>query len=139
MSTIITPSTPKVPTHIDEFIKNLKAPNERILQALYQHPNVIEKVIEDLKTPLHDELPKDIKIYHNDKLQKWFEYEAHYTRYYVKAVPNFERVPSDEQIYVHYYYDGILARFGVFRELLINRASKHQEQLIIDVCKNDPT
>ncbi len=120
MTSIVTPST-QVPNHMKKFVDSLNPPSDRIRQTLYQYPDVVEKLIEDLKTPLPDEIPNEIKAYCNGKLQQWLIFQSQIPRYFVEKVPNFEDIPSEEQVYVHYYFDGILAQFGVYGKTLINR------------------
>ncbi len=142
MTSIIIPST-QVPNHIKEFVDSLNPQSnavtleerDRIRQTLYQYPDVVEKLIEDLKTPLPDEIPNDVKIFHNGKLQKWFILQPEYPRYFVEKVPNFERVPFEEQIDVHYYFDGILARFGVYQQILIERITPENSAKIQEILK----
>ena len=121
MTSIITPSTAQVAPHIKEFVESLNVPNDRIRQTLYQYPDVVENLIEELKTPLPDEIPNDIKVFHNGKLQKWLVFQPEFPRYFVEKVPNFELVPREEQIYVHYYFDGVLAIFAVCPNPVIDR------------------
>ncbi len=120
MTSIITPSTQVSPS-IQEFIETLNIPSDRIRQTLYQYPDVVEQLMEDLKTPLPDEIPNEIKACCNGKLQQWLIFQPEYPRYFVEKVPNFKKVSLEEQIYVHYYFDGILAQFGVYGKTLINR------------------
>jgi hypothetical protein len=122
-------------TSLDSFIQQLLPHTPEIRQALYQYSDVVKQVIKDLETPLKDGIPNDIKVFHNGQLQKWFEYEPHNNRYFVKAVPNFQLVPLSEQIYVHYYFDGVLAMFGVYQKVLLKRITTEQQNLILSILK----
>ncbi len=134
MTSIIIPSTQVSPS-IQEFIETLNIPSDHIRQTLYQYPDVVEQLIEDLKTPLPDEIPNDVKVFHNGKLQKWFILQPEYPRYFVEKVPNFVEIPSEEQVYVHYYFDGILAMFGVYQKTLINRVTPKNAAKIQEILK----
>jgi hypothetical protein len=138
MTSIITPSTPstlEVSPSIQEFIENLNIPSDRIRQTLYQYPDVVEKLIEDLKTPLPDKIPNEVKVFYNGKLQQWFIFQPEYSRYFVEKVPNFEKVSFEEQIYIHYYFDGILAIFGVCPNTLIDRVTPENSAKIQEFLK----
>ena len=135
MTSIITTPT-QVPSHIKEFVESLNVPNDRIRQSLYQYPSMIEKLSEDLKTPLPDEVPDDVKICCNDKLQQWFVLQAEFPRYFVKKVPNFVKIPSEEQLYLHSYFDGVLAMFEFNKVPLINRVSPENTAKIQQILKN---
>ena len=136
MTSIITPSTAQVAPHIQKFVESLNLPTEEIRHTLYQYPDVVEKLIEDLKTPLPDEVPNEIKMYCNDKLQQWCILQPKYPRYFVEKVPNLEKVPSEEQVYVHCYFDGILAIFGVCKKTLIDRITPENNAKIEEIIKN---
>ncbi|EAZ88191.1 hypothetical protein [Crocosphaera chwakensis] len=142
MTSIVTPST-QVPNHIKEFVDSLKpqsdavtlAERDRIRHTLYQYPDVVEKLIEDLKTPLPDEIPNEVKNYCNDKLQQWFIFQPQYSRYFVEKVPNFEKIPSKEQVFLHSYFDGILAMFEFNGVSLINRVTPENTDKIQKILK----
>lgn len=142
MTSIIIPST-QVPNHIKEFVDSLNPQSnavtleerDRIRQTLYQYPDVVEKLIEDLKTPLPDQIPNEVKNYCNDKLQQWFILQPEYPRYFVEKVPNFERVSLEEQVYIHSYFDGVLAMFGVHGKTLINRVTPENSAKIQEILK----
>ncbi|MGB5594164.1 MAG: hypothetical protein WBM62_09080 [Crocosphaera sp.] len=134
MTSIITPST-QIPSHIKEFVDSLKPQSDRIRQTLYQYPDVVEQLIEDLKTPLPDEIPNEIKVFYNGKLQQWSVLQPEYPRYFVEKVPNFEKVSFDEQIYIHSYFDGVLAIFGVCPNTLIDRVTPENSAKIQEILK----
>ncbi len=134
MTSIITPSTQVAP-HIQKFVDSLNPPTEATRQALYGYPSMIEKLIEDLKTPLPDEVPDDVKLCCNDKLQQWFIFQPEYPRYFVEKVPNFEDIPPEEQVYLHAYFDGVLAMFEIKGVPLINRVTPENTAKIEEILK----
>lgn len=133
----MTPITPSISSaSLDSFIQEICPHSAEITKlTLAQNVDVVESLIKDLETPLPEQLPQDIKVFHNGQLQKWFDYQPQFPRYFVKAIPNFQLVSTDQQVYVHYYFDGILAKFGVDRQVLINRVTPQQENLILEVLK----
>ncbi len=123
MTDIISTSNQQVPNHIKEFVESLNPQDDSIRKALYQYRDLLEQLILDLKTPLPNEIPNEVKNYCNGQLQQWFILQPEYPRYFVEKVPNFEKISSEEQIFLHSYFDGILAMFEFLGVSLINRVT----------------